>query len=99
MKGELLKRLFRAIAGEDRDAIDKLTYLVIEDERKKGHTLLASQLENIAQKSAKSNRERWSTSSPSDSWRRTEGLDVNGSSLSPSFLNDKNSDTVDSGTR
>ncbi len=47
MKGELLKRLFRAIASSDQNAIDKLTYLVIEDERKKGHIVLASQLENI----------------------------------------------------
>ncbi|VEP12429.1 AAA ATPase central domain-containing protein [Hyella patelloides LEGE 07179] len=54
MKGELLKRLFRAIASDDQSAIDKLTYLVIEDERKKGHTLLANQLENITQKSTKS---------------------------------------------
>ena len=48
MKGELLKRLFRAIASSDTEAIDKLTCLVIEDERKKGHTVLANQLENIA---------------------------------------------------
>jgi SpoVK/Ycf46/Vps4 family AAA+-type ATPase len=47
MKGELLKRLFRAIALDDEEAIDKLTCLVIEEERKKGHTLLANQLENI----------------------------------------------------
>ncbi len=51
MKGELLKRLFRAIASDDTEAIDKLTYLVIEDERKKGHTVLANQLENIAKNS------------------------------------------------
>ena len=47
MKGELLKRLFRAIASADIEAIDKLTCLVIEEERKKGHTLLAQQLETI----------------------------------------------------
>jgi len=47
MKGELLKRLFRAIAASDRAAIDKLTHLVIQEERQKGHTLLADQLENI----------------------------------------------------
>jgi SpoVK/Ycf46/Vps4 family AAA+-type ATPase len=50
MKGELLKRLFRAIAGADSEAIDKLTCLVIEEERKKGHTLLAQQLETIKNK-------------------------------------------------
>lgn len=52
MKGELLKRLFRAIASSDQEAIDKLTYLVINEERSKGHTLLADQLENITKKSA-----------------------------------------------
>lgn len=50
MKGELLKRLFRAIAVSDQASIDKLTYLVIQEEREKGHTLLADQLENIAKK-------------------------------------------------
>lgn len=53
MKAELLKRLFRAIASSDQDAINKLTNLVIEEERSKGHTLLASQLENITKKSQK----------------------------------------------
>ena len=53
MKAELLKRLFRAIASSDQDAIDKLTNLVIEEERGKGHTLLADQLENISKKSQK----------------------------------------------
>jgi len=51
MKAELLKRLFKAIASSDYLAIDKLTHLVIEEERKKGHTLLADQLENITKKS------------------------------------------------
>jgi SpoVK/Ycf46/Vps4 family AAA+-type ATPase len=53
MKAELLKRFFRAIASSDQEAIDKLTYLVIEEERTKGHTLLADQLENITKKSQK----------------------------------------------
>ena len=53
MKAELLKRLFRAIASADQEAIDKLTYLVIEEERSKGHTLLADQLENITKKNHK----------------------------------------------
>jgi SpoVK/Ycf46/Vps4 family AAA+-type ATPase len=53
MKAELLKRLFRAIANSDQEAIDKLTYLVIEEERQKGHTLLADQLENITKKTKK----------------------------------------------
>lgn len=50
MKAELLKRLFRAIASSDQEAVDKLTQLVIEEERSKGHTLLADQLENITKK-------------------------------------------------
>lgn len=53
MKAELLKRIFRAIASSDTEAIDKLTYLVIEEERSKGHFLLADQLENIKKKSQK----------------------------------------------
>jgi SpoVK/Ycf46/Vps4 family AAA+-type ATPase len=53
MKAELLKRLFKAIALDDTEAIDKLTHLVIEEERSKGHTLLADQLENIKKKSQK----------------------------------------------
>lgn len=65
MKGELLKRLFRAIASSDTEAIDKLTYLVIEDERKKGHTLLANQLENIAKKNQADNSVKSSSNSNS----------------------------------
>ena len=56
MKGELLKRLFKAIASSDVEAIEKLMYLAIEDERKKGHTQLADQLENIIKK--KSHQEK-----------------------------------------
>lgn len=51
MKAELLKRLFKAIASSDTEALDQLTHLVVEEERKKGHTLLAQQLENIQKKS------------------------------------------------
>lgn len=54
MKGDLLKRLFRAIASEDRTAIQSMLSIVVEEERKKGHTLLAEQLENITQKSNRS---------------------------------------------
>lgn len=53
MKAELLKRLFRAIATSDETAINTLLSAVIEEERKKGHALLADQLANIAQKSSK----------------------------------------------
>jgi len=55
MKAELVKRLFRAIASGDQEAIEKLTYIVISEERKKGHTLLADQLENITKHQSKSN--------------------------------------------
>ncbi|NER96405.1 MAG: ATP-binding protein [Symploca sp. SIO1B1] len=51
MKGELLKRLFRAIASENQTAIQSMLSIVVEEERKKGHTILAEQLENITQKS------------------------------------------------
>jgi hypothetical protein len=47
MKAKLLKRFSRVIASSDQEAIDKLTYLVIEEECNRGHTLLADQLENI----------------------------------------------------
>ncbi|MEM8676457.1 MAG: ATP-binding protein [Cyanobacteria bacterium P01_G01_bin.67] len=78
MKGELLKRLFRAIASSDTEAIDKLAYLVIEDERKKGHTLLASQLENITKKSQSnnSNQSKSDGNGASLSLSRTSGNDI-----------------------
>jgi SpoVK/Ycf46/Vps4 family AAA+-type ATPase len=58
MKAELLKRLFKAIAADDIDAIDKLTYLVVEEERQKGHTALAQQLENIQKNSSREKRSK-----------------------------------------
>jgi hypothetical protein len=54
MNGEVLKRLFRAVASEDSVAIQSMMSIVVEDERKKGHTNLASQLENIIRKSSSS---------------------------------------------
>jgi SpoVK/Ycf46/Vps4 family AAA+-type ATPase len=51
MKGELLKRLFRAIASEDTEAIQSMLSIAIEEERKSGHLNLAEQLENITRKS------------------------------------------------
>jgi SpoVK/Ycf46/Vps4 family AAA+-type ATPase len=51
MKGELLKRLFRAIASEDSSAVQTMLSVVVEEERKKGHTQLAEQLSNIYRKS------------------------------------------------
>ncbi len=47
MNSELLKRLFRAIASSDNEAVEKLMFVAIEEERKKGHTRVAEQLENI----------------------------------------------------
>ncbi|MCT7968349.1 ATP-binding protein [Laspinema sp. D1] len=52
MKGDLLKRLFRAIASEDKTAIQSMLSVVVEEERKKGHTILAEQLQNIAHKTS-----------------------------------------------
>lgn len=51
MKAELLKRLFRAIASEDPQAIDSLMAIVVEDERRKGHDILAEQLANLSKRS------------------------------------------------
>lgn len=53
MKAELLKRLFRAIASDDDEAIQSLLGVVIEEERRKGHTVLADQLGNIVRKNSK----------------------------------------------
>jgi SpoVK/Ycf46/Vps4 family AAA+-type ATPase len=50
MKGELLKRLFRAIASDDSTAVQSMLAVVVEEERKKGHTQLAEQLANIYRK-------------------------------------------------
>ncbi len=57
MKAELLKRLFRAIASSDNEAVDKLMFMAIEEERQKGHTRVAEQLESITK-----NRKRSTTS-------------------------------------
>ena len=52
MKGEVLKRLFRAVASEDVGAIQSMLSVVVEEERKKGHTNLAEQLESIIRKNS-----------------------------------------------
>lgn len=51
MKGEVIKRLFRAVASEDSEAIQSMLSVVVEEERQKGHINLAQQLENIIQRS------------------------------------------------
>jgi SpoVK/Ycf46/Vps4 family AAA+-type ATPase len=61
MKGEVLKRLFRAVASEDSQAIQGMLSVVVEEERKLGHTSLAEQLENIVQKSTRPKFETLST--------------------------------------
>lgn len=50
MKGDMLKRLFRAVASEDSQAIQSMLSVVVEEERKLGHTNLAEQLESILRK-------------------------------------------------
>lgn len=50
MKGEVLKRLFRAVASEDSQAIQSMLSVVIQEERKLGHANLAEQLESILKK-------------------------------------------------
>jgi SpoVK/Ycf46/Vps4 family AAA+-type ATPase len=47
VKAELLKRMFRAIATYDEVAIEKLLNTIVQAERRKGHTILAEQLESI----------------------------------------------------
>jgi SpoVK/Ycf46/Vps4 family AAA+-type ATPase len=87
MKAELLKRLFRAIASSDQEAIDKLTHLVIEEERSKGHTLLAQQLENITKKSQKekSNSSSKATSSTPQNLQALSELSTSKRSNLPLF--------------
>lgn len=53
MKGDVLKRLFRAVASENLQAIHSMLSVVVEEERKLGHTNLANQLESILRKSSR----------------------------------------------
>lgn len=53
MKGEVLKRLFRAVASDDSQAIQSMLSVVVEEERKLGHIILADQLESILRKSTR----------------------------------------------
>ncbi|WP_346292900.1 ATP-binding protein [Sphaerothrix gracilis] len=50
MKGDVLKRLFRAVASDDSQAVESMLSVVIAEERKLGHTKLAEQLDAILQK-------------------------------------------------
>ena len=47
MNGDLLKRLFRAVNEESIGGVYKVASVIVEDERKKGHDVLARQLEEI----------------------------------------------------
>lgn len=47
MNAEILKRLIRAIAAGAQDDLDRLAGLIVETERKTGHTRLAHELESI----------------------------------------------------
>ncbi|MBD2426841.1 ATP-binding protein [Phormidium sp. FACHB-1136] len=53
MKGDVLKRLFRAVASDDSQAIQSMLSIVIAEERKLGHIKLAEQLDAILQKSTR----------------------------------------------
>jgi len=50
MKGDVLKRLFRAVASDDSQAVQSMLSVVVEEERKLGHTNLAEQLDSIIRK-------------------------------------------------
>lgn len=47
MTADVLKRLFKAIYSEDIQSLKKLTNIIIQSERKKGHNVLANSLEKI----------------------------------------------------
>lgn len=53
MKGEVLKRLFRAVASEDIEAIQTMLSVVVQEERNKGHTNLAEDLESIIRRNSR----------------------------------------------
>jgi len=84
MKAELLKRLFRAIASSDTEAVQSLLPIVVEEERQKGHTQLAAQLETIVRKSSSNTRN--GTKLPSADAQilpsRSTPLAISGSALS-----------------
>ena len=53
MNSKLLKRLFRAIGSGSEQGLDQLARVIVEDERQKGHTRLADELQAILDESAK----------------------------------------------
>ena len=48
MKAELYKRLFRAIFSKDIPSLKKIAMIIIQEERKLGHNILANSLEKIS---------------------------------------------------
>jgi SpoVK/Ycf46/Vps4 family AAA+-type ATPase len=56
MKAEMLKRLVRAIAAGSQDDLDRLADLIVEYERKSGHSRLAGELESILVEKPKKKR-------------------------------------------
>jgi SpoVK/Ycf46/Vps4 family AAA+-type ATPase len=64
MRGEVLKRLFRALASEDPRAINNILSSVVEEERRIGHGILADQLDNILRKGNHSTKSKSSFTSP-----------------------------------
>jgi SpoVK/Ycf46/Vps4 family AAA+-type ATPase len=53
MNQEMIKRLFKAIEGDANDDIVKVAYKLIEDEKKKGHHVIAKQLRDILDENIK----------------------------------------------
>lgn len=55
MNQDLLVRLFKSIDGEQSDDIIKVAEVIIDDERKKGHSKLADRLKSILDKNVQAN--------------------------------------------
>ena len=56
MKAEMIKRLVRAIAAGSQDDLDRLADLIVESERKSGHSRLANELESLLEEKPKKKR-------------------------------------------
>jgi len=58
MKAEMLKRLVRAIAAGSQEDLDRLADLIVQSERKSGHSQLASELESILEQQSEKKRSK-----------------------------------------
>lgn len=76
MKGEVLKRLFRAVASDDSQAIQNMLSIVVEEERKLGHVNLADQLESILRKSARLTKSENSSTVPHQASSTTNSVET-----------------------